>query len=121
MNESPGGQGSYYIRNVASGLCLSPAGGSSGLNVIVVQYTCDQDPARYWEFTWATGGYGLVNVKSKLCVSPAGGSTELNVAMVQYTCDNDPARDVDGLHGVPGPEREPRDPVPDHRGRQHGP
>ena len=44
----PDGTGHYKIQNVKSNLCLSPAGGSTGLNTTIVQYACDADPSRLW-------------------------------------------------------------------------
>jgi hypothetical protein len=85
-------EASFYLKNLGTGLCLSPAGGSTGLNVTVVQYTCDQDQSRLWELGLSGGAYTFINVKSNLCLSPAGGGTALNTPIVQYTCDGDPAR-----------------------------
>lgn len=52
-------------------MCLSPAGGSTGLNVTVVQFTCDTDSSRYWTFVQLGGGLGIKNVKSGLVVRPS--------------------------------------------------
>jgi hypothetical protein len=85
--------GIVKIMNAHSGLCLSPAGGGRGLNVEIVQFTCDQDQSRLWNLTSLGGDlYQIINVNSGLCLTVAGGSTERNVTSVQYTCDTDPSR-----------------------------
>ncbi len=85
-----------HLINVHSHLCLSSAGGSAGVNVAIVQYTCDQDPSRFWTYSpFPGGGTYIRNVRSGLCLSPAGGSTGLNVVLVQYYCDTNPARSWD--------------------------
>ncbi len=87
--------GDIKIQNAHSGLCLSPAGGSVGVNVDIVQFTCDEDPSRLWTFRVVKGEnhmVQIVNVQSGLCLTIAAGSTERNVVSVQYTCDADPSR-----------------------------
>lgn len=85
--------GRVAIQNAHSGLCLSPAGGSRGLNVQVVQYLCDEDPSRFWSFTVVSGDIvEITNLNSGLCATIAGGGVERNTASVQYTCDSDPSR-----------------------------
>ena len=81
------------IMNAHSGLCLSPAGGSDGKNVEIVQFTCDQEPSRFWTFVVAGGGIVKIrNSASGLCLTIAGGQTGLDIASVQYPCDGDPSR-----------------------------
>jgi cytolethal distending toxin subunit A len=85
--------GRVAIMNAHSGLCLSPAGGGRILNGEIVQFTCDQDPARFWSFTVVDGDIvEITNLNSGLCLTIAGGNTERNIASVQYTCDSDPSR-----------------------------
>jgi cytolethal distending toxin subunit A len=85
-------QHAYKIVNGHSSKCLSPAAGSTGLNVAIVQFTCDNDKSRYWTVVKRSGSWTLANLKSGLCLSPAGGGTGLNTVIVQYTCDGNPAR-----------------------------
>jgi cytolethal distending toxin subunit A len=85
--------GRVAIMNVHSGLCLSPAGGGRDVNGQIVQFTCDQDPARFWSFTVVNGDIvEITNLNSGLCLTIAGGNTERNIASVQFTCDSDPSR-----------------------------
>ena len=85
--------GELWIMNVNSGLCLSPAGGSNGRNVQIVQFACDQDRSRLWRFTVVDGDVVQIrNSYSDLCLTIAGGSADRNVAAVQYPCDSDPSR-----------------------------
>ncbi len=85
--------GRVAIMNAHSNLCLSPAGGGQGNNDEIVQFTCDQDPARFWSFTVVNDNIvEITNLNSGLCLTIAGGNTERNVVSVQYTCDSDPSR-----------------------------
>lgn len=85
---------SEKYQNWFSHLCITPAGGSSDLNVTIVQYTCDGLGIRSYTGIWNQDAwaYELQNTANHLCLSPAGGNTGLNTVLVQYTCDNDPAR-----------------------------
>ena len=85
--------GTVKIKNINSGLCLSPAGGGVDKNVEVVQFTCDQDPSRSWVITPAGNDlFQIVNAKSGMCLTIAGGTKGKNDVSVQYFCDQDPAR-----------------------------
>jgi cytolethal distending toxin subunit A len=85
--------GRVAIMNAHSGLCLSPAGGGRDKNGQIVQFTCDQDPSRFWSFTVVDGDIvEITNLNSGLCLTIAGGNTERNIVSVQYTCDSDPSR-----------------------------
>jgi cytolethal distending toxin subunit A len=85
--------GRVAIMNAHSGLCLSPAGGGRDKNGQIVQFTCDQDPSRFWSFTVVNGNtVEITNVNSGLCLTIAGGNTERNIVSVQYNCDSDPSR-----------------------------
>lgn len=85
--------GVVKIMNAHSGLCLSPAGGGTSKNGEIVQFACDSDPSRVWNFTNMGGDvFQIVNVNSGLCLTVAGGNTERNTVSVQYTCDTDPSR-----------------------------
>jgi hypothetical protein len=81
------------ILNANSGLCLSPAGGSTALNAEIVQFPCDDDPSRLWNFSTVSGDdiVQIIN-NSGLCLTVAGGGTAQNTTAVQYTCDRDPSR-----------------------------
>lgn len=88
-----GAAANVQLVNAHSHLCLSPAGGSTGVNVVVVQYYCDRDTSRLWSYPPFPGGGSYIrNLHSGLCLSPAGGSAGLNVSLVQYYCDANPAR-----------------------------
>ena len=85
--------GRVAIMNAHSNLCLSPAGGGRDNSGEIVQFSCDQDPSRFWSFTVIEGDIvEITNLNSGLCLTVAGGNTERNVVSVQYTCDNDPSR-----------------------------
>jgi len=85
--------GRVAIMNAHSNLCLSPAGGGRDKNGEIVQFTCDQDPARFWSFTVVEGDIvEITNLNSGLCLTIAGGNTDRNIVSVQYTCDSDPSR-----------------------------
>ena len=85
--------GRVAIMNAHSGLCLSPAGGGQDKNGQIVQFTCDQDPSRFWSFTVVDGDIvEITNLNSGLYLTIAGGNTERNIVSVQYTCDSDPSR-----------------------------
>lgn len=90
---APSPSGRVQIMNAHSSLCLSPAGGGRDNNGEIVQFTCDQDPSRFWSFTVVNGDIvEITNLNSGLCLTIAGGNTERNVVSVQYTCDADPSR-----------------------------
>jgi hypothetical protein len=82
------------ISNANSGLCLTVAGGNTERNTPAVQYTCDGDPSRRWNYI-AVGEtkFRLKNVHSGLCLTVAGGGTGKNITAVQFPCDGDPSRD----------------------------
>src|SRR5689334_20439849 len=68
--------GRVAIMNAHSNLCLSPAGGGRDKNGEIVQFTCDQDPARFWSFTVVEGDVvEITNLNSGLCLTIAGGNT----------------------------------------------
>src|SRR5205085_6273357 len=72
--------GRVAIMNAHSGLCLSPAGGGRDRNGQIVQFTCDQDPSRFWSFTVVNGDMvEITNLNSGLCLTIAGGNTERNI------------------------------------------
>jgi hypothetical protein len=81
------------LRNVGSGLCLSPAGGGTAVGTLVVQYYCDGQPARLWTIA-ANGGdqVHVVNNNSGLCLGSVDGSTGRNVALAITWCDSDASR-----------------------------
>ena len=65
--------GRVAIMNAHSGLCLSPAGGGRDNNTQIVQFTCDQDPSRFWSFTVVNGNIvEITNLNSGLCLTIAG-------------------------------------------------
>ncbi len=87
--------GSFKIRNVKTGKCLTIAGGvSTENNVTALQFDCDNDPSRTWTLNKMSNGSSEIrNVKTGKCLTIAGGvSTENNVEALQFDCDNDPSR-----------------------------
>jgi hypothetical protein len=79
--------GTMKYKNQSSGLCLSPAGGSTVTNTTIVQYRCDLDPSRLWvEEPDGFGTVNIVNVHSGLCLAPAGRDSGVNVTIVQVAC-----------------------------------
>ena len=55
LSAAPAPSGLVAIMNAHSNLCLSPAGGGRDKNGEIVQFTCDQDPSRFWSFTVVSG------------------------------------------------------------------
>jgi cytolethal distending toxin subunit A len=91
--QGPAARARVQIMNAHSSLCLSPAGGGKDKNNQIVQYLCDQDPARFWSITVVSGDIvEITNLNSGLCLTIAGGSADRNIVSVQYTCDGDPSR-----------------------------
>ncbi|MCU1329015.1 MAG: Ricin lectin [Bryobacterales bacterium] len=85
--------GRVYIVNKNSQLCLSPAGGARDNNIETVQYLCDGDPARLWNFRVVEKNIvQMVNFSSARCLTVAGGNKLPNNPSVQYNCDEDPSR-----------------------------
>jgi len=88
----------YKIKNVATGRCLTIAGGVNPANYIrALQYECDDDPSRTWVVTHAGGGlYEIRNRQTRKCLSLSDRDSPENSvragAPVQYECDNDPSR-----------------------------
>ena len=90
---APPPEGRHQIANANSGLCLSPAGGTSNRNEQIVQFTCDADPSRAWMIEPIEGNVvKVLNAKSGQCIAVAGGSSERNTPSVQFPCDGDPSR-----------------------------
>ncbi len=85
--------GRYQLENMKSGLCLSPAGGTSNRNEQIVQFTCDTDPSRLWTIEPVEGNVVKIrNSKSGQCLTVAGGGSDRNTPSVQFPCDSDPSR-----------------------------
>lgn len=85
-------ESSLYLQNVNSGLCLSPAGGGTSPNTLVVQYYCDGNPVRAWHLVPDGAGHSYIqNITSGLCLSPAV-DTGLNTTIILYNCDTNPSR-----------------------------
>src|SRR5882724_7225772 len=81
-NVPPSGRAA--IVNAQSNLCLSPAGGARDNNVLIVQFSCDGDPSRFWNFRVVNDDIvEISNLNSYRCLTIAGGSTGLNVSSVQ--------------------------------------
>ena len=76
--------------NVHSGKCLVAADDSS----LVVQRTCQQDPAFRWRLVPVTlfGWFHIENEKSGKCLTIAGGGREDNGLAVQYACNSEASR-----------------------------
>lgn len=90
---APPPTGRHKIANANSGLCLSPAGGTSNRNEQTVQFTCDADPSRVWAIEPVEGNVVKIrNAKSQQCLTVAGGGSDRNTPSVQFPCDNDPSR-----------------------------
>lgn len=86
--------GQVAIVNANSGLCLTVAGGGKERNTTAVQYYCDNDPSRAWNFILVDGTdiAHIRNLHSGLCLTVAGGVKDNSTPGVQYYCDNDPSR-----------------------------
>jgi hypothetical protein len=76
---------SVMIRNVGTGLCLSPAGAATTVGTLVVQYRCDGQPPRLWQRTdLGEDSARIVNNNGGLCLAADGGG--LNDALIMSTC-----------------------------------
>lgn len=79
--------GLFQVQNVRTGRCLSAAGGDGH----VVQYRCDDAPARRWRLWDAEGtGFLIRSAISGRCLTVAGGSRGEDAATLLSTCG--PAR-----------------------------
>lgn len=79
-----------FAVNVHSGKCLVAAGDSS----LVVQRSCEQDPAFRWRLVPVSlfGWFHIENEKSGKCLTITGGGREDNGLAVQYSCDSQLSR-----------------------------
>jgi hypothetical protein len=79
--------GPYVVWPQHSGLCLRPAGGSTG-NVVVEQANCNGSSAsQWWAFIDVPGGYFRIrNEASNKCLNVQGGSTANSAKVIQYPC-----------------------------------
>ncbi|MCX4474702.1 RICIN domain-containing protein [Micromonospora sp. NBC_01655] len=86
--------GPYFLISSHSAKCLTPAGGVTSNNAILVQYNCDADLSRRWVLVDVTGTsvYQIINVLGGKCLTPEGGGTAVDLKIVQYNCDTNPAR-----------------------------
>jgi hypothetical protein len=67
--------------------CLQPAGGSSGLGVVIVMEPCSDDNlAQQWTVASASHGFHLVNRSTGLCLDARGGAVPWT-PVEQWTCD----------------------------------
>jgi internalin A len=83
------------VQDVGSSKCLAVAGGSFDNNAVLVQYNCDGNATRKWNFfLTANGTQALIaNGATGKCVTPGGqGANTEHWHMVQYNCDSDPHR-----------------------------
>jgi hypothetical protein len=93
--DSTPGDEIVQVRDMATGLCLSPAGGSLADQAVIVEYLCDGDAARQWVLDLDSSGvYTYVgNMNSGLCLTlPGEQAGGLNTEAVQSGCDADAAR-----------------------------
>lgn len=77
------GDGTYTIKNVASGLCIDDAGASTSPGGKIVQYTCTGNTNQRWSLVGSSSGYSLVSKQSGLVISAAG--TASNSVLTQET------------------------------------
>jgi len=64
--------GSYTVKNVASGLCLDDSGASNSAGSPIVQWTCSGATNQNWSVTANGSSYNLVSKQSGLVVTAAG-------------------------------------------------
>jgi cytolethal distending toxin subunit A len=100
VNDYPGSQPAatsaippIHVRNVNSGLCITPDAARTDILAPIVQYRCDTSGFRYWEQVYVNASsFYLRNTVSTLCLTPDGGSAASLARMVQYYCDGHPSR-----------------------------
>ncbi|WP_344866878.1 RICIN domain-containing protein [Planomonospora alba] len=82
------------LRNNQTGKCLTIAEGARAAdNLDIVQYTCDDDPARRWTLRQTSPYvYQIENMRTGKCLTVADGARPVNnLRAVQYTCDDNAA------------------------------
>ncbi|GAA1747866.1 hypothetical protein GCM10009681_18850 [Luedemannella helvata] len=82
-------------QNYRTGLCLAPAGAHTRNNTVIVQYFCDADPTRFWEYVATRDDpevFYIRNDSTGKCLTPAGGHRDAGEVIVQFVCDDHPSR-----------------------------
>jgi hypothetical protein len=64
--------GTYTIKNVASGLCVDDSGASNAAGSPIVQWTCTGSTNQRWSVVANGSGYDLVSQQSGLVVTASG-------------------------------------------------
>ncbi len=80
--------------NYRTGLCLAPAGAQGRNNTPIVQFFCDGEATRFWEYVAAGAAdlFYIRNASTGKCLTPAGGHRDAGEVIVQFDCDDDPSR-----------------------------
>ncbi|MGW0607441.1 RICIN domain-containing protein [Streptomyces sp. NPDC002640] len=76
------------FRNVNSGKCLLPYGGSLNDGADVVQWTCQDNTAESWYWV----GNTIRHFHSKKCLTVYGGSTSNGAVLNEWTCNGSAAQ-----------------------------
>lgn len=86
------------FRNVSSGKCLLPYGGSLNDGAQVVQWDCNGTSAQNWYWD----GSRIRNFQSDRCLTVYGGSTANGAEMTQWRCNGSHAQDWSRATGTAG-------------------
>ncbi|MFG2298626.1 RICIN domain-containing protein [Streptomyces sp. NPDC048603] len=86
------------FRNVNSGKCLLPYGGSLNNGTNVVQWTCDDNTAESWYWVGDT----IRQFHSKKCLTVYGGSTSDGAVLNEWTCNGSTAQSWTKVAGTAG-------------------
>ncbi|MFF3253819.1 RICIN domain-containing protein [Actinacidiphila glaucinigra] len=86
------------FRNVSSGKCLLPYGGSLNDGAQVVQWDCNGTSTQNWYWD----GSRIRNFQSDRCLTVYGGSTANGAEMTQWRCNGSAAQDWSQVTGTAG-------------------
>ncbi|ROR46397.1 RICIN domain-containing protein [Kitasatospora cineracea] len=102
----PAGEGTYQLKNAATGRCADVAYGSTSEGGRVIDYACSAGSEnQLWKVQrHPLGGIALRNVLSDMCLVPKDGSTADGAALVQTRCRLDRAQSWDMVQTVPASE-----------------
>lgn len=79
--------GTWSIRNVASGLCADVTSSSTASGAAVIQWSCHTAANQRWRITAAAaGGFALSPAHSGRCLDVTSGSISNGARLVQSTC-----------------------------------
>ena len=107
----PQANGTFTLKNSATGDCLAIKGGATNMTegAPVIQYDCLSTTNFQWSLRDTGDGYSqLVSASSGQCLNLPSGSTAEGIGFVQYPCSGTP---VTNSHFTLRPTNEPATPV----------